>query len=67
MAQSDASIDEKFFFDQIWNSFTKERNIYESKEVSSSWNDGANAWGDYLWDAEILQIPHRQKQTVEKM
>ena len=43
----------------------KRRNIYESKEVSSSWNDSANASGDYLWDAEILQIP-RQEQTVVK-
>ena len=29
----------------MWNSFTKRRNIYDSKEVSSRWNDSANAWG----------------------
>lgn len=66
MAQNEASIDEKFFLIRYGTVSQKRRNIYESKEVSSSWNDSANAWGDYLWDAEILQIP-RQEQTVEKM
>lgn len=52
----------KNFFNQIWNSFTKRRNIYESKEVSSSWNDSANAWGIVCGMRKFCRYLDRSKQ-----
>lgn len=65
MAQNEASIDEKFFLIR-YGTVSQKGGIYMKAKKLVAVGMTVLMLGDYLWDAEILQIP-RQEQTVEKM
>ncbi len=65
MAQNEASIDEKFFLIK-YGTVPQKGGIYMKAKKLVAVGMTVLMLGDYLWDAEILQIP-RQEQTVEKM